>query len=616
MYILKHLLLPFFLVALDIISICLSAALSLYLHFDFAPAVEYVDIMVSGLPVFIIIGCLSNYAYRLYNRIWKYAGVSELLAIVASCFTTVALSHVYINYQGIEIFSSIYIIAGSLLLIFVGGSRLALRVATYINSLPRFRHKFDDYNDLRNVLIIGAGDAGAVIARELQRYHTEGRKVVGFIDDAPAKQNQEMFGVKVLGGRFSIKENVIANNVDEIIIALPSVKGEEVRKIVDICKQTDCKLKILPGIYEIINGKASVSKLRDVQIEDLLGREPIHLDNTAVKDYIADKVVLVTGGGGSIGSEICRQVAKMGPKKLLMMGKGENSIYEIHQEMLNTHPELKVVPIIADVRDCQRMEDIMAYFHPQVIFHAAAHKHVPLMEYQPIEAVKNNVWGTKVVAETADKFGVETFVMISTDKAVNPTSVMGCTKRVAEMFVQSMNAISKTRFVAVRFGNVLGSRGSVIPLFKKQIAKGGPVTVTHPDMKRYFMTIPEASQLVLQAGAMAKGGEVFVLDMGTPVKISDLAKDLIRLSGLTPDVDIKIKYTGLRPGEKLFEELLSAEDGTEQTDHEKIFIARIKEIPKAQMDVYVEELLSHTNEDAVVETLKKVVPTYTPNRKK
>ena len=612
----RKLLLPLLLLALDIISISLAAILSLYLRFEFTPEVEYVNIMVTGLPIFIIIGCISNYIYRLYNRIWRYAGASELLSVVASCFTTVALAYAYVSYQGTNIFSSLYIIAGVLLLVFIGGSRLALRVVTYINSLPKFSHKFDENEDLRNVLIIGAGDAGAVIARELQRYHTEGRKVVGFIDDDPAKQKQEMFGVKVLGDRFSIKENVIVNNVDEIIIALPSVQGEEVRKIVDICKQTDCKLQILPGIYEIINGRASVSKLRDVQIEDLLGRETVHLDNTAVKDYIADKVVLVTGGGGSIGSEICRQVAKMGPKKLLMMGKGENSIYEIHQEMLNTHPELHVVPIIADVRDRQRMEDIMSYFHPQVIFHAAAHKHVPLMEYQPIEAVKNNCWGTKVVAETADKFNVETFVMISTDKAVNPTSVMGCTKRVAEMFVQSMNAVSKTRFVAVRFGNVLGSRGSVIPLFKKQIAKGGPITVTHPDMKRYFMTIPEASQLVLQAGAMAKGGEVFVLDMGTPVKISDLAKDLISLSGLTPDVDIKIKYTGLRPGEKLFEELLSAEDGTEQTEHKKIFTARIKEVPKAQMDLYVEELLSHTDEDSVVETLKKIVPTYTPNRKK
>ena len=298
----------------------------------------------------------------------------------------------------------------------------------------------------------------------------------------------------------------------------------------------------------------------------------------------------------------------------MLLGKGENSIYEIHQELTNTCPDLKVVPIIADVRDRERISQIMEHFKPQVVFHAAAHKHVPLMEWQPIEAVKNNVLGTKTVAEEADAHNVETFVMISTDKAVNPTSVMGCTKRVAEMFVQSMNAVSKTRFVAVRFGNVLGSRGSVIPLFKKQIAKGGPVTVTHPDMKRYFMTIPEASQLVLQAGAMAAGGEVFVLDMGEPVRIADLASDLISLSGLIPEQDIEIKFTGLRPGEKLFEELLSAEDGTDTTHHEKIFTAKIKEISKEQMDKYVEELLAHTDEDEVVETLQKVVPMYTPNR--
>ena len=610
----RRLLLPLFLLALDIISTGVAVLLSIYIRFDFVPPEQYMNAIVPQLPLLIFIACFAAYSFRLYNRIWKYAGASELLAIVASCFTTVALWYAYFTYLAIDIPRSLYIITAIFLLMLIGGSRLALRMYTYLASQPRFREKFDYQENERRVLVIGAGDAGAVIAREIQRYHNDGRKVIGFIDDDPAKQKQEMYGVKVLGDRYAIKEVVLAHHIDEIIIALPSVKGDEVRSIVEICKRTDCKLQILPGIYEIINGQASVSKLRDVQIEDLLGREPIALDDTAVKAYLADKVVLVTGGGGSIGSEICRQVAKMGPKKLLIMGKGENSIYEIHQEMLNTHPELKVVPIIADVRDRQRLEDIMGYFHPQVVFHAAAHKHVPLMEWQPIEAVKNNVWGTKVVAETANKFKVETFVMISTDKAVNPTSVMGCTKRVAEMFVQSMNAISDTRFVAVRFGNVLGSRGSVIPLFKKQIAKGGPVTVTHPDMKRYFMTIPEASQLVLQAGAMAKGGEVFVLDMGEPVKICDLAKDLIRLSGLVPDVDIKIKYTGLRPGEKLFEELLSAEDGTEQTDHKKIFTARIKEVPKAQMDAHVEELLSHTNEDEVVATLQKVVPTYTPNR--
>ena len=395
---------------------------------------------------------------------------------------------------------------------------------------------------------------------------------------------------------------------------MPSVKGKEIKAIISICKETNCKLTILPGLYEIIEGKVSISQLRPVDIEDLLGRDPVKLDTTAVKEYLAGKIVLITGAGGSIGSEIVRQVAKMQPKKLLLLGKGENSIYEITQELKINCPEVKTVPIIADIRDKERIKAIMDYFKPQVVFHAAAHKHVPLMEYQPAEAVRNNILGTKVVADEAAAHNVETFVMISTDKAVNPTSVMGCTKRVAEMYVQSMNKNSGTRFVAVRFGNVLGSRGSVIPLFKKQIAKGGPVTVTHPDMKRYFMTIPEASQLVLQAGAMAKGGEVFVLDMGEPVRIYDLAKDLITLSGLIPDKDIEIKITGLRPGEKLFEELLSAEDGTEKTTHKKIFTARIKEIDKTGLDKEISKILEITDGEKVVAALQKIVPTYTPNR--
>ena len=453
-----------------------------------------------------------------------------------------------------------------------------------------------------------------MIAREIERYHSDGRNVVGFIDDDEKKIGKRMFGVKVVGNRLAIKENVVRLGVEEIIVAMPSVKGKALKQILEICKHTKCKLKILPGVYELIDGTVSVSQLRNVGIEDLLGREAVKLNTAAVSAYLKDKIVLVTGAGGSIGSEICRQIAKMQPQKMLLLGKGENSIYETMQDLNATYPELKKVPIIADVRDRERIKGIMDCFAPQVVFHAAAHKHVPLMEYQPIEAVKNNVLGTKTVAEEAAAHNVETFVMISTDKAVNPTSVMGCTKRVAEMFVQSMNGTCKTRFVAVRFGNVLGSRGSVIPLFKKQIAKGGPVTVTHPDMKRYFMTIPEASQLVLQAGAMAKGGEVFVLDMGEPVKICDLAKTLITLSGLTPEKDIEIKYTGLRPGEKLFEELLSAEDGTEETCHEKIFTAKLKKVSKEKMDMWVQKLLEQADEENVVGMLKKVVPTYTPNR--
>ena len=610
---LHYLLLPLFLAALDVISTAMAAVIATFIRFEFVLQSRYLQDVMLQLPIFICLVLCFAMLFKLYNRIWRYAGTSEMLAIIASVALSTICWFGYSLLIGSMLPRSIYVISGMLLLIFIGGSRLALRTYGYLSSKPKFAAMVTKA-PLKNVLVIGAGDAGAVITREIERYHNDGRTVVGFIDDDKNKLHQRMFGVKVLGDRFTIKENIVKYDVDEIIIAMPSVQGDDLRQIIEICQRTKCKMKILPGVYEIINGDASVSKLRDVQIEDLLGREPIKLDDTAVSKYIKDKTVLITGAGGSIGSEICRQVARMQPKKMLLLGKGENSIYEINQELQGSFPEIKKVPIIADVRDRERIKGIMDYFKPQVVFHAAAHKHVPLMEYQPIEAVKNNVLGTKVVAEEASAHNVETFVMISTDKAVNPTSVMGCTKRVAEMFVQSMNAVSKPRFVAVRFGNVLGSRGSVIPLFKKQIAKGGPVTVTHPDMKRYFMTIPEASQLVLQAGAMAKGGEVFVLDMGEPVKICDLAKDLITLSGLTPGVDIEIKYTGLRPGEKLFEELLSAEDGTEQTDHEKIFTARIKEVKKAKMDEYVDELLGHTQEDEVVKTLQKVVPTYTPNR--
>lgn len=547
----------------------------------------------------------------MYSRVWRYAGSSELLAIVGANFAGAICWFIFSVLVEAVLPRSIYILTALVLTFFVGGTRLSLRVYSYLTSKPQYIQRTQKLN---KVLVIGAGDAGAMLAREIERYHSGKRKIIGFIDDDRDKQGKTMFGIRVLGSRYDIEQVVADTDANEIIIAMPSVKGKEIKEIIDVCKNTNCKLTILPGVYEIIEGTVSVNQLRPVEVEDLLGRDPVKLDTKNVSAYITGKVVLITGAGGSIGSEICRQVAKMQPQKMLLLGKGENSIYEISQELSIEYPQIRKVSIIADVRDEERINGIMDYFHPNVVFHAAAHKHVPLMEYQPMEAVRNNVLGTKVVAEAASKNGVETFVMISTDKAVNPTSVMGCTKRVAEMFVQSMNSISETRFAAVRFGNVLGSRGSVIPLFKKQIAKGGPVTVTHPDMKRYFMTIPEASQLVLQAGAMAEGGEVFVLDMGEPVKIYDLARDMITLSGMIPEVDIEIKFTGLRPGEKLFEELLSAEDGTEATQHKKIFTAMIKCVDKTKLDFQIRRLLEQTTGDNVVEVLKETVPTYRPNR--
>lgn len=605
-------LLPMFLASLDIISVILAAFISIYLRFDSnkIPA-NYLSLLISYMPLTVVIYLISFYLFKLYGRIWRYASATELIAIVMANIAASTAWYFISLYIGAVLPRSLYVFTGLLLIFFVGGSRLSLRFYSYVMNKPKYRQIQRKKN---KVLIIGAGDAGAMLLREIERYHIANRQVVGFIDDDKNKTGKILLGVKVLGTRNELVKIASEKGIDEIIIAMPSVKGKEIKAIINICKQTNCKLTILPGLYEIIEGKVSISQLRPVDIEDLLGRDPVKLDTTAVREYLAGKIVLITGAGGSIGSEIVRQVAKMQPKKLLLLGKGENSIYEITQELKINSPEVKTVPIIADIRDKERIKAIMDYFEPQVVFHAAAHKHVPLMEYQPAEAVRNNILGTKVVADEAAAHNVETFVMISTDKAVNPTSVMGCTKRVAEMYVQSMNKNSGTRFVAVRFGNVLGSRGSVIPLFKKQIAKGGPVTVTHPDMKRYFMTIPEASQLVLQAGAMAKGGEVFVLDMGEPVRIYDLAKDLITLSGLIPDKDIEIKITVLRPGEKLFEELLSAEDGTEKTKHRKIFTAKIKEIDKTELDKQIAEIVEITDGDQVVAALQKIVPTYTPNR--
>lgn len=608
----RHLLLPLFLGSLDIISAIIAALVSIYLRFDgnLIPQ-NYLSMLVGQLPFFVMITIVSFFLFKLYSRVWRYAGSSELLAIVGANFAGAICWFIFSVLVEAVLPRSIYILTALVLTFFIGGTRLSLRVYSYLTSKPQYIQRTQKLN---KVLVIGAGDAGAMLAREIERYHSGKRKIIGFIDDDRDKQGKTMFGIRVLGSRYDIEQVVADTDANEIIIAMPSVKGKEIKEIIDVCKNTNCKLTILPGVYEIIEGTVSVNQLRPVEVEDLLGRDPVKLDTKNVSAYITGKVVLITGAGGSIGSEICRQVAKMQPKKMLLLGKGENSIYEISQELSIEYPQIRKVPIIADVRDEERINGIMDYFHPHVVFHAAAHKHVPLMEYQPMEAVRNNVLGTKVVAEAASKNGVETFVMISTDKAVNPTSVMGCTKRVAEMFVQSMNSISETRFAAVRFGNVLGSRGSVIPLFKKQIAKGGPVTVTHPDMKRYFMTIPEASQLVLQAGAMAEGGEVFVLDMGEPVKIYDLARDMITLSGMIPEVDIEIKFTGLRPGEKLFEELLSAEDGTEATQHKKIFTAMIKCVDKTKLDFQIRRLLEQTTGDNVVEVLKETVPTYRPNR--
>lgn len=537
----RRFLLPAFIALLDILCLIVSLFLALILRFDGKIPSADLWASIQQAPFFILIMFAVHCLLRLYTRVWRYAGSVEGITILGAVVLDALLWFGFSFLWGSYLPRSIYILTALVFLVFMGFIRFALRIYSYITSRPAYLRKVSR----RNVLIFGAGDAGAMLLREMYN-HQNNRRVVGFIDDDVKKRGQIFSGVRILGTRKDLAELVDTYMVQEIFIAMPSVKGQAMREVVNACKATGVEIKTLPGVYELIDGAAHINQLRPVAIEDLLGRDTVVLDDTAVQLFLRGKVLLVTGSCGSIGSEICRQAARMQPQKILLLGKGENSIYEISRELRISYPNLKTVPIIADVRDRERIHEVMRIFGPQVVVHAAAHKHVPLMEYQPMEAVRNNVLGTKVMAEESAAVDVEKFIMISTDKAVNPTSVMGCTKRVAEMFVQSMNTAGvQTRYVAVRFGNVLGSRGSVIPLFKKQIAAGGPVTVTDPEMKRYFMTIPEASQLVLQAGAMARGGEVFVLDMGEPVKIVDLARDLISLSGLQPDVDIQIEYTGL-----------------------------------------------------------------------
>ncbi len=556
------------------------------------------------------LGCF--YLFGLYRRLWQYASLGELLSIVYSVSLgmvfNIALTYFYMQGSHLPLPRSVFVLAWMAAVMLVGGSRLSWRL---------FRDKHLQGDRLRvgkPVLIVGAGDAGAAVARELHN-HTEGERCVpvGFVDDDRSKHGLEMFGHRVLGGRHDIPRLVENYGIQEIIIAIPSAPGRVIREIVEVCQKTPAKLKILPGIYELINGRVSISQLREVRVEDILGRDPVKVDLESIAGYLRERVVLVTGAGGSIGSELCRQVAQFQPSLLVLLGHGENSIYNIHKELGIAYPDLELVPVIVDARDGPAVRKVFDRYKPGVVFHAAAHKHVPLMECNAAEAVKNNVLGTYSVACAAAAAGTETFVLVSTDKAVNPTSVMGVTKRVSEMIIQHVGQNSSTKFAAVRFGNVLGSRGSVVPLFKEQIAAGGPVTVTHPDMVRYFMTIPEAVQLIIQAGALARGGEVFVLDMGEPVKIVDLAKSMIRLSGFEPGEDIEIVFTGVRPGEKLYEELLTSSEGVSVTKHNRIFIAGVDR-PESHVLEWFLSTASQPDwapgDDEVVHMLRQVVPEF------
>ena len=600
----------------DIISIVASSVLALLIRYEFSYGVipsQFRTPIERFLPINVVITILLFYVFRLYSSLWAYAGEAELQSIVVSCF----LSGL-VNLVGLQLFKegtlavpkSYYFLYVFILIAFMFVSRFSYRF------LRNLKHRSNNRNNDIAVMVIGAGEAANVIIKEITTSNFSTMKIKCIIDDDKGNWGKYIQGVRVVGGRDKILECADTYEIDQIIVAVPSISRGQLREILEICKETECKIKSLPGMYQIVNGDVSVSKLRDIEIEDLLGRDPVEIDLDSILGYVQNQVVLVTGAGGSIGSELCRQIATHHPSKLIMLDIYENSVYEIQQELILNHPELDMEVLIASIRNANRMNWIFDKYHPAIVYHAAAHKHVPLMEDSPGEAIKNNVFGTFHVAQAAAMSGARRFVMISTDKAVNPTNIMGASKRICEMIIQTFNNKYDTEFVAVRFGNVLGSNGSVIPLFRKQIAEGGPVTVTHPDIIRYFMTIPEAVSLVLQAGAYAKGGEIFVLDMGEPVKILELAENLIRLSGYKPYDDIQIKFTGLRPGEKLYEEMLMDEEGLKETANSMIHIGRPLEIDEDRFFEQLKELKDSSEiEDQDIRPLvRKIVPTYVYKR--
>lgn len=603
------------LIVYDVFAVIAASYLALLIRFDFSFSKipnEYEKILIEELPIGIIIAILIFAVCRLYSSLWTYAGAMELLNIVTATIVEGFANLILIMVMNKEIINplprSFYVLYSLNLLILVFLCRYAYR------AICAFLRKRENSSKNKKVLIIGAGAAGNTLIREINNSSYLHKHVVGVIDDDGKKIGNYIHGVKVVGNRDTIVRNAAELGAQEIIIAMPSVSTVELKSILDICKQTGCELKRLPGIYQLVNGDVSVSKLKDVDVNDLLGREPIKVNLDSIMGYVSGKVVMVTGGGGSIGSELCRQIASHNPKQLVIVDIYENTTYDIQNELKHRFPDLNLVVLIASVRNTIRINQIFETYKPEIVYHAAAHKHVPLMEDSPNEAIKNNVFGTLKVVQASDKYNVKRFVMISTDKAVNPTNIMGASKRLCEMIIQTYDKHSKTEFVAVRFGNVLGSNGSVIPLFKKQIEEGGPVTVTHPDIIRYFMTIPEAVSLVLQAGAYAKGGEIFVLDMGQPVKILDLAKNLILISGHKPDEDIMISFTGLRPGEKLYEEMLMKEEGMQETDNKLIHIGKPIEMDEEKFLLQLEELKEYvvTEPNDIREVVKKIVTTYHP----
>ena len=600
------------LILMDVMSVIVASFAALYIRFDFSFNAIYREFLIKYEHILIpniLVTLLFFAVWKLYKSVWRYASANELINIIFATACTAVAQVIYCHIFKQTMPRSYYIIYWFLLMLMTCCIRFGYRILRLINSK---RADFAGKKKRSNVMVIGAGAAGNMILKEIESSHYLSLQAKCIIDDQPGCHGKMMRGVPIVGGREKILEAAAHYRIDEIIFAIPSASVQVKKEILDICKESGCKLRTLPGMYQLINGDVSVSELKEVEIDDLLGREPIRINTEEVLNSVSGKTVMVTGGGGSIGSELCRQIAAHMPKRLIIFDIYETGAYEIQQELLWKFPKLDLVVLIGSVRNTSRVNDVFSTYQPDIVFHAAAHKHVPLMETSPDEAIKNNVMGTYKTARAADRYGTEKFVLISTDKAVNPTNVMGASKRICEMIIQMMNQKSKTNFVAVRFGNVLGSSGSVIPLFKKQIAEGGPVTVTHPDIVRYFMTIPEAVSLVLQASVYARGGEIFVLDMGKPVKILDLATNLIKLSGYKPGEDIEIKFTGLRPGEKMYEELLMDQEGLKKTANRMIFIGKPIEFDAEVFERQLELLINDAKKEDkdIRERIGEIVKTY------
>lgn len=598
------------LILFDIIASNLAFGLALWLRFDgrmsMIPEV-YLHGWFVFIPIYSICVLVVYLGFRLYDSIWRYVSYNEVIRVGIACIITLLLNILISVFFVMRMPISYYAIGFILQFIFTAGIRMSYRAVRILQDY--FVAGSND--NLDRVLIVGAGEAGRMLNREYKNQVPMTGRVIGFVDDNAMKTGRSIEGVRILGQIKDVPELVDKHHIDDIVIAIPSADSAQRQEIINICKQAACSLHILPSVAQIVSGTVRLEQLKQVDVNELLGRDAIKIDDVEVNEFLHGKTVLVTGGGGSIGSELIRQIARRYPKKLILLDIYENNAYAVQQELKNTHPELDYEILIGSVRDGLRMQDVMRTYHPDIVYHAAAHKHVPLMEDSPNEAIKNNAIGTYETAKAAAQNGVKRFVLISTDKAVNPTNIMGASKRLCEMVIQSLNETTDTEFVAVRFGNVLGSNGSVVPLFEEQIRKGGPVTVTHPEITRFFMTIPEAVSLVLQAGAFAKGGEIFVLDMGQPVKIDDLARNMIYLAGHVPDVDIKITYTGLRPGEKLYEELLMEEEGLEKTKNDLIYIGH-PSVPPEDFIEHLESLrrFANDNDSDIRQYVSEIVDTY------